>query len=44
MKVLKVGGTSIGTADKIKKAASLINKNEEKIVVLCAMRGTANTI
>ena len=44
MKVLKFGGTSIGTADKIKKAASLINNNEEKIVVLSAMSGTTNTL
>ena len=44
MKILKFGGTSIGTANKIKNVASLINNDEEKIVVLSAMSGTTNTL
>jgi len=44
MKVLKFGGTSIGTADRIKHVASLINNVEEKIVVLSAISGTTNIL
>ena len=44
MKILKFGGTSIGTANKIKNVASLINNDEEKIVVLSAMSRTTNTL
>ena len=44
MKVLKFGGTSVGTADKIKKVAGIINNNSKKIVVLSAMSGTTNSL
>ncbi|HED07089.1 MAG TPA: aspartate kinase [Ignavibacteria bacterium] len=44
MKVLKFGGTSIGTADRMKNVASLINNGEEKIVILSAMSGTTNML
>jgi aspartate kinase len=42
MKVLKFGGTSIGTATRIKDVATLICNGEQKIVVLSAMSGTTN--
>lgn len=44
MKVLKFGGTSVGTAEKIKNVAKIINNDEEKIVVLSAMSGTTNKL
>ncbi|MCF6242706.1 MAG: aspartate kinase [Bacteroidales bacterium] len=44
MKVLKFGGTSVGSADKIKNVAKIINDDEEKIVVLSAMSGTTNKL
>lgn len=44
MKVLKFGGTSVGTADRMKHVASLIQTKERKIVVLSAMAGTTNTL
>ncbi len=44
MKVLKFGGTSVGTAGKIKNVAKIINNEEEKIVVLSAMSGTTNKL
>jgi len=44
MKVLKFGGTSIGSAEKIKNVARIINNDEEKIVVLSAMSGTTNKL
>lgn len=44
MKVLKFGGTSVGTAQRMKDVARLINDGERKIVVLSAMSGTTNTL
>jgi aspartate kinase len=44
MKVLKFGGTSIGSAEKLKEVARLINNDEKKIVVLSAMSGTTNAL
>lgn len=44
MKVLKFGGTSIGTAERMKHAASLITDGERKIVVISAMANTTNTL
>lgn len=44
MKVLKFGGTSVGSAERIKKVASLISNGEKKIVVLSAMSGTTNSL
>jgi aspartate kinase len=44
MKVLKFGGTSVGSADKIKNVAQIINDDDEKIVVLSAMSGTTNKL
>lgn len=42
MKVLKFGGTSVGSAEMIKEVALLIKNEERKIVVLSAMSGTTN--
>ena len=44
MKVMKFGGTSVGSAQRMKSVASLINDGEEKIVVLSAMSGTTNSL
>ncbi|PRY06806.1 aspartate kinase [Pontibacter ummariensis] len=44
MKVLKFGGTSVGSAERMKAVASLINNDEPKIVVLSAMSGTTNAL
>lgn len=44
MKVLKFGGTSVGTAQRMKEVATLINNNQQKIVVLSAMSGTTNSL
>lgn len=44
MKVLKFGGTSVGSAQRMKDVAQLINDGEKKIVVLSAMSGTTNTL
>ena len=44
MKVLKFGGTSVGTAQRMKDVAKLITDGECKIVVLSAMSGTTNTL
>ena len=35
MKVLKFGGTSVGSAQRMKEVAKLITDGERKIVVLC---------
>jgi len=44
MKVLKFGGTSVGSAERMHALVSLINNNEPKIVVLSAMSGTTNNL
>lgn len=45
MKVLKFGGSSVGSASRMKHVASLIMAdNEQKIVVLSAMSGTTNSL
>lgn len=44
MKVLKFGGTSVGTAQRIKDVAQLVHKRGKNIVVLSAMSGTTNTL
>lgn len=42
--VMKFGGTSVGSADRIKYVASLIEDDRFKIVVLSAMSGVTNTL
>lgn len=44
MKVLKFGGTSVGSAERIQGVANLIADDQPKIVVLSAMSGTTNTL
>ena len=45
MKVLKFGGTSVGSPQRMQDVASLITKDgATKIVVLSAMSGTTNTL
>ncbi|MGN0226621.1 MAG: aspartate kinase [Paludibacteraceae bacterium] len=44
MKVLKFGGTSVGSAGRMKHVAELIADGEAKIVVLSAMSGTTNKL
>ncbi len=44
MKVLKFGGTSVGSAQRMKDVAQLITDGEQKIVVLSAMSGTTNSL
>jgi len=44
MKVLKFGGTSVGSAERMKSVAELISDIEPKIIVLSAMSGTTNIL
>ncbi len=44
MNVLKFGGTSVGSAARIKEVARLITERGKNIVVLSAMSGTTNTL
>lgn len=44
MKVKKFGGTSVGSAERIKNVARLIAGGKQDIVVLSAMSGTTNSL
>jgi len=44
MKVLKFGGTSVGSAPRMRDVAKLVCDGEQKIVVLSAMSGTTNSL
>ena len=44
MKVMKFGGTSVGSAQRIKKVAELVSRGGRNIVVLSAMSGTTNSL
>ncbi|MFV0540831.1 MAG: aspartate kinase [Aestuariibaculum sp.] len=44
MKVLKFGGTSVGSVENIRNVKSIINDGKKKIVVLSAMSGTTNSL
>ncbi len=44
MKVLKFGGTSVGTPENMRAVMNLITDGEQKIVVLSAMSGTTNAL
>lgn len=44
MKVLKFGGTSVGSAERIRHVASLVAPRGRNIIVLSAMSGTTNTL
>ena len=44
MKVMKFGGTSVGTAKRMKDVAGLITREKGNVVVLSAMSGTTNSL
>lgn len=44
MKVLKFGGTSVGSIENIKRVKEIITDGDKKIVVLSAMSGTTNVL
>ncbi|MDR0618533.1 MAG: aspartate kinase [Bacteroidales bacterium] len=44
MKILKFGGTSVGSPERMKALRTLIVNDEPKIVVLSAMSGTTNSL
>lgn len=44
MNILKFGGTSVGSAERMKALVKLIHDNKRKIVVLSAMSGTTNAL
>ena len=44
MKVLKFGGTSVGSPDRMKEVAKLVTNGDKNLVVLSAMSGTTNTL
>ena len=44
MKVLKFGGTSVGSIKNIKSVKDIITNGDKKIVVLSAMSGTTNVL
>ncbi|NMC41055.1 MAG: aspartate kinase, partial [Bacteroidales bacterium] len=44
MKIMKFGGTSVGTPERMKSVVNLINSGEKVIVVLSAMSGTTNAL
>jgi aspartate kinase len=44
MKVLKFGGTSVGSAQRIKDVAKLITARGRNLIVLSAMSGTTNSL
>ena len=44
MLVLKFGGTSVGSAERMKALVPLINSGDRKVVVLSAMSGTTNAL
>lgn len=44
MKIVKFGGTSVGSASRMKEVAKIICNGEKKVVVLSAMAGTTNCL
>src|ERR1700749_1035205 len=44
MKVLKFGGTSVGSPERMKALLDIINPAERQIVVLSAVSGTTNSL
>jgi aspartate kinase len=44
MKVLKFGGTSLGSAERIHTAADIVRTNPDCIVVCSAMSGMTNSL
>lgn len=44
MKVLKFGGTSVGSATRMKEVAKLVVDGQQNLIVLSAMSGTTNSL
>jgi len=44
MKVLKFGGTSVGTIENMNAVMKIVADGEKKIIVLSAMSGTTNDL
>ena len=44
MKILKFGGTSVGSPERMTKLLDIINPAEKQIVVLSAVSGTTNSL
>ena len=44
MKILKFGGTSVGSAQRFRQVAEIIGKAGKNLVVVSAMSGTTNTL
>ncbi len=44
MKVLKFGGTSVGSPENMRAVMDLVSDGEQKIIVLSAMSGTTNSL
>jgi len=44
MKILKFGGTSVGSAERIKSLLNILAHNERQLVVLSAVAGTTNVL
>ena len=44
MKVLKFGGTSLGTPERLKSIVSIVTNEPKAIVVLSAVAGTTNSL
>src|SRR5579863_3699529 len=44
MKVLKFGGTSVGSPERMKKLLDIIDPSQRQIVVLSAVSGTTNNL
>jgi aspartate kinase len=44
MKVLKFGGTSVGSPERMKKLLDIVDVSERQIVVLSAVSGTTNSL
>ncbi len=44
MKVLKFGGTSVGSPERMKNLLNIINVHERQIIVLSAVSGTTNSL
>src|SRR5690606_21900124 len=44
MKILKFGGTSVGSAERIKGLLDIINPQQRQIIVLSAVAGTTNAL
>ncbi|MFD1770008.1 aspartate kinase [Sphingobacterium suaedae] len=44
MKILKFGGTSVGSAERIKGLLDIVNPSDRQIVVLSAVAGTTNAL